>query len=387
MIWRLGGVVIAAWMAGGGILPAQETSPAGSSSSSAPVALSPVLLAENPEVVQRFAVDGQTVRQMLNREILTLTSASDIGTAWKRLGIVPQDTVGIKITTMGGLLLSTHKPIVQAICDGLEAAGLPPSHILIWDKSAEDMVRAGYAPTPTGENNVGISAVFPGTGYDPDVTYKNEIIGSLIWGDFEFTRGTEDDLLQSARNSTSNDPVYGSRGLPSDPLSGNSAIPRTSNISYYAKLVTRTCTKIINVPVLTDNAYIGVNGCLGSLALGCVDNDRRFQGDPTYGDPAICEILNRDFIKKKVVIHILDALIPEYAGGPRFNPQFTVPLGAIYVSRDPVAIDWLVLPRLERWRKAASIDPIGKTANHIGSAAVYGLGTNDPRRIQFIKLP
>jgi uncharacterized protein (DUF362 family) len=165
--------------------------------------------------------------------------------------------------------------------------------------------------------------------------------------------------------------------------------PQTSDISHVARLVTTICTKIINVPVLTDNAYIGINGCMGSLALACVDNNRRFQGDPTYGDPAICDILSKDYIRRKVVVHILDALVAEYAGGPRFDPQFTRSIGAIYASRDPVAIDSIVLKRLELWRsqdQQGRIDPIGRAASHVHDAAALGLGTDDPARIQLIRL-
>jgi hypothetical protein len=118
-----------------------------------------------------------------------------------------------------------------------------------------------------------------------------------------------------------------------------------------------------------------------------VDNNRRFQGDPTFGDPAVCEILDKDFMRRKVIVNILDALVAEYAGGPQFDPQFTQSIGAIYVSRDPVAIDSLVLKRMEGWRHRAQIDPLGKTASHIATAALYDLGTNDPRRIQLIRLP
>ena len=356
-----------------------------------PPPLSPVILTENPDVVQRFNVNNEMVRQMVNSCILKLTSASDIGTAWTRLGITPQDVVGIKITTMGGQLLSTHRPIVQAICEGLKAAGVSPEQIIIWDKDGNDMRRAGYAPMAPSSSQVGISAVFPGTGYDPNTIYNNEIIGTLIWGDYEFVRSdTNDDIFQGARDAVRKDKTYGNpnsiEGIDNDALTGGSSIPQNSNKSYYDWLLTHTCTKIINVPVLTDNSYIGINGCLGSLALAAVDNNRRFQGDPTYGDPAICEILGKDFIRRKVVINILDALVSEYAGGPRFNPQFTQSIGAIYVSRDPVAIDSLVLKRIEQWRKAAHIDPIGKTASHIHSAAVYNLGTDDPGRIQLLRL-
>jgi uncharacterized protein (DUF362 family) len=359
---------------------------------SPPRTLSPVIWTENPDVVQRFAVDDARVRQMVDASLLKLTSAPDIGTAWTRLGITPRDVVGIKITTMGGELLSTHRAIVQAVCDGLRAAGVSPSHIIIWDRDASDMRSAGYTPFPATDTHVGIASIFPGTGYDPDAIYKNGILGTLIWGDSEFVRHDDDDLSQAASEVVKNRPYGDAIGGGSggdDSLTGSS-IPQTSNRSHLARLVTTICTKIVNVPVLTDNSYIGINGCLGSLALACVDNNRRFQGDPTYGDPAICEILSNNFIRRKVVVHILDALISEYAGGPRFDPQFTKSIGAIYVSRDPVAIDSLVLQRLEKWRAAdgqGRIDPIGKTASHVHSAVFYNLGTDDPSRIQLLRLP
>src|SRR5476649_1286844 len=126
-----------------------------------PPALSPVIWAENPDVVQRFAVNGGMVRQMVDDALLKLTSAPDIGTAWTRLGITPRDVVGIKITSMGGPLLSTHRPIVQAICDGLQEAGVPPSHIIIWDKDASDMRSAGYAPAPATDSHIEIASIFP----------------------------------------------------------------------------------------------------------------------------------------------------------------------------------------------------------------------------------
>jgi hypothetical protein len=359
-----------------------------------PRTLSPVIWVERPEVVQRFNVDGHMVRQMVDEAVLKLTSASDLGTAWARLGITPQDIVGIKITTMGGPLLSTHRAIVQAICDGLQAAGVPISHVNVWDKNASDMVNAGYAPVEPTDSHVGIASIFPGTGYDPDAIYKSDLLGTLIWGDSEFIRH-DDDLAEAASEAVKNK-GYSDNGLPAttgasgDDSLGASTAPQTSNRSHFARLLTTICTKIINVPVLTDNSYIGINGCLGSLALASVDNNRRFQGDPTYGDPAICEILSNDIIRRKVVLNILDALIAQYAGGPRFDPVFTKSIGAIYVSRDPVAIDSLVLGRLEQWRaadKQGRIDPIGKTASHIHSATTYNLGTDDPARIQLLRLP
>ena len=360
-----------------------------------PRTLSPVVWTENPEVVQRFNVDGAMARQMVDSALLKLTSASDLGTAWTRLGITPRDVVGIKIATAGGPLLSSHRAIVQAICDGLQAAGVPPGQIIIWDKDARDMRDAGYSPTPASDSHVNIVSIFPGAGYDPDVVYKTDILGTLIWGDSEFIRH-DDDLMNAASEAVKNKGYDDGSGTGSSTSAADSllttgtATPQTSNRSHFTRILTSLCTKIVNVPVLTDNGYIGINGCLGTLALASVDNNRRFQGDPSYGDPAIDEILSNDLLRRKVVIHIMDALIAQYAGGPHFDPVFTKSIGAIYVSRDPVAIDSLVLKRLETWRaadKQGRIDPIGKTASHIHTATEHNLGTDDPARIQLLKIP
>jgi hypothetical protein len=357
-----------------------------------PRTLSPVIWSEDGNIVQRFAIDNAVARQMVDRCLLKLTSASDIGTAWRRLGITPQDVVGVKIATMGGPIMSSHRAIVQAVCDGLIAAGVPPTRIIVWDKSANDMRSAGYEPQPPSETHVGIAAVFPGTGYDPDAIYKNGVLGTLIWGDSEFSYGSNSDLTQQASDSVRGHSAYGGDSIGdnfgSEDLLNTSA-PLTSNKSHFARLVTTICTKIVNIPVLTDNPYVGINGCMASLALGSVDNNRRFQGDPSYGDPAISEILSNPILRRKVVVHIMDAMIAQYAGGPRFNPIFTRQIGGVYVSRDPVAIDAITLQRLEHFRTesmSGRLDPIGKAAVHVHGGTDLNLGTDDASRIQLVRV-
>jgi len=319
--------------------------------------LSPVIFSERQGAVNNMNADPVQVKQMLNEALMKLTSAQDIGTAWTRLGITPQDTVGIKITTVGGPGLCTHHSLVHAICDGLGAAGVPRTQIILWDKYQNRMTPAGYPEREPTLSLAGVSNVVPNMYYDPNVFYRNYLVGNLIWGDFRF--------MQSINNPNSD----------------------YNNYSYYTKFVTQKCTKIINVPVLTDSAAVGIHGCLSSLALGSVDNYRRFIGPPTYGDPAIGEILNQDFFRRKVVIHILDALLTQCAGGPKFNPIFCEGVGVLYVSRDPVATDYMALGMLERMRKQMNIPPIGNTASHVQSAVAYNLGTTDMRRIQFIRVP
>ncbi len=321
------------------------------------VPLSPVIIAERPDVVQANGVDAAQVKQMLNRSLMTFTSAPDIATAWQRLSITPQDVVGIKITTGGGPALCTHPAIVRTIIDGLVAAGVPKTQIIIWDKFQDKMKPAGFPPHAATDGQPAVSSVVPGN-FDPENYYHNGLAGSLIWGDFQFNASLapnfDDDLADR---------------------------------SYYTKFLTQVCTKIINVPVLNYNEAYGIDGCIASLALGSVDNNRRFVGPPTYGDPSIDEIFNQSFIRRKVVIHILDALVAQCAGGPSYNPLYCQGLGSIYVGRDPVAIDSLALPRLERMRWFLRMPSVGNTSTYLTSASVLGLGTTDRRKIQFLRVP
>lgn len=325
------------------------------------LSLSPVILAERPDAVQSFSVDNGQARQMVNRALMTLTSAPDIGTAWTRLGISPQDTVGIKISTAGGAALCSHRAIVQAVCDGLQSAGVPATQIIIWDKFQNKMATAGYPLQAASGHQAAVQSIVPSNNYDPDVSYRNGIIGRLIWGDFQFS---------ASLNSFNTDSDSG---------------PDVTR-SYYSKLLTKTCTKIVNIPVLMCNESYGIEGCISNLALGSTDNNRRILGAPSYGDPYIDEMYDQSFIRRKTVVHILDALVAQCAGAPSFNPNFCQSFGAIYVGRDPVAIDSLAVPRLEKMRHDFNVPTSGNLSTYITSAAVLGLGTTDRRRIQLLRL-
>jgi uncharacterized protein (DUF362 family) len=320
-----------------------------------PVQLTPVIMAERPGAVHDFNVDAGQARQMVNNALLKLTSASDLGTAWTRLGITPQDIVGIKIATAGGTVMSTHPPIVQAICDGLAAAGVPAEHIIIWDKLGNQMTSAGYPLRAASLGKPAIASVVPDN-FDPNVYYRGWTTGSLMWGDYRFSNPSGDADADNTR-------------------------------SYFAKFVTETCTKLINVPVLTDNIAVGINGCLSTLALGSVDNTRRLIGPPTYGTPAIDEILFRSYFRRKTVVHILDALVAQCAGGPNFDPQYCQDMGAIFVSRDPVAIDSLVFAHLENMRHRMGVPLIGPApVYYIKAATLANLGTTNYSQIQLVRI-
>lgn len=351
-----------------------------------------VVQVERPSCVTNFTPNPADVTDMFNDGLRALTGQPDSASAWKSLGIVPSDVVGIKIDTAGGVGLSTHRELVTAMVDGLIAAGVPGNKIIIWDKFGDQMRPVGWTPIGPGARTPAIVSVVPGASFDPKVFYVNEILGRLIWGDLQFrgTRPTAADLMNATRRAVqAANPGVGDDdgGFPGPSPAAPPSPDQTSNKSFYTTVITQTCTKIINVPVLSDSPATGLSGCLSTLAMGSVDNTRRLSADPSWGDPGVPEILDKDFMRKKVILHVLDAFVAQYAGGPKFNPVFTQSIGALYLSQDPVAIDTLVLKRIERWRQDNQIDPLGKQASHVATAATYGLGEGDVKKIKVIKLP
>ena len=329
-----------------------------------------VVVVENPAVIDNFRVNDRLLADSLNRAILAYTKKSDLREAWRQF-VDPRDVVAIHITTGGGQLLSSNRALVDGVVKGLQAAGVPLDNIFVWDKYADDLRIAGYPPGDVGPFRV--KAVIPDTGFDGEKFFFSDLAGQLIWGDRDFRgKNAASDMLP----------------LSSLDSSGTKAAepPQVSNRSYYAALLTGRVTKIINLPVMSNDERIGMAGCVSSLALAAVDNTRRFLNASDAAAEAIAEIFAGDVIKPKVALNIMDGTLAQYAGGPHFVPYYCAQPGLLYVSRDPVAIDTLAVERIEQWRKAKAVDPVGDTAAHLKQAVLQGIGTNDKTKMEIINL-
>jgi len=370
-VWGLGLTLLPA-LSCAQLRPVDPASPAASTKSR-------VALLENPDLVNRFEINAPETIAAFNRCFLAYTKSKSLQEAWSQF-VTPQDVVGIHISCAGGSVLSTHHALVKAVVEGLQQAGIPASHIIVWDKFSDQMISAGYVPMqPTLEWQC--KAVVPDTGFDPQKFYFHEVVGQLIWGDLEFKGKAPslDALLSAAAlDKKKNAPGPGDEETkPRDSV-------QISNRSYFCNILTRQVTKVINIPVLSDHQKVGLNGCLSSLALASIDNTRRFQDSSQPSALAIAEILGHEALKGKVVLHIVDGLIAQFAGGPEFAPHYAASPGIIAISQDPVALDQLSLQRLEKWREERKVVPIGNDALHIKQCAKARLGTNDPGRMEII---
>lgn len=290
---------------------------------------------------------------MVDRLVLAVTAEKDLAHAWGSL-VSPNDKIGIKISAAGGELFTTHRDVVNAIVDGLVAAGHPRRGIVVWDRSLGGIKDAGYRPSAEGYQ---MKSIAPRDGYDPKAIFTAALTGKLIWGDLDFR---------------------GDRG----PIPLGSDKEETSDQSHLSRIVSSEVTKIINVPVMSDSATNGVAGCLYNVTIPNIDNWRRFTLGSGYGRAVMAELYNHPLIGKKVVLNIMDGLIAEYAGGPQSQPNYALHHATILASKDPVAIDVTALKQIEEWRTNARLPSIAPFATHVLYAGQLGIGCADLSRVE-----
>src|SRR5205085_12036089 len=278
-----------------------------------PAAPSIVYSAQDAAAIKEYRTDPAVVRAMVNHLVLAATGQPDLARAWGSL-VSPNDKIGIKICAVGGELFTTHRDVVNAIVDGLVAAGQKRSSIIVWDRSLGGINEAGYRPEKEGYQ---MKSIAPRDGYDPKAVFTAPLSGKLTWGDLEFRSDRGKIPLLSDQEITSDD-------------------------SHFARILSSEVTKIINVPVMSDSGSCGIAGCLYNVTIPNIDNWRRFT-QSRYGHAAIPEIYRMPIIGSKVVLNIMDGLMAQYAGGPQSQPNFAVHHATILASKDPVAIDALTV--------------------------------------------
>ncbi len=305
----------------------------------------------NPDSIKDYKTNARVVREMVNRLVLAATGQSEVAKAWASL-VSPNDRIGIKISAAGGELFTTHHDVVNAIVDGLVAAGHPRNTIIVWDRSLGGIKDAGYR---AGIDGYQLQAVTPRDGYDAKAILTAPFMGQLIWGDLDY--------LGDARKMLSD-------------------IENTSNVSHFSKILSSEVGKIINVPVMSISETNGIAGCIYNMTIPNIDNWRRFAQGPRFGTESLAEIYANPIIANKVVFNLMDGLIAQYAGGPQSQPNYATHHATLYASRDPVALDAIALKRLEEWRARASLPAIGRLAAYVGFASQLGLGNSAPSRIE-----
>jgi hypothetical protein len=310
-----------------------------------------VFIVQDAEATEAFEPRPERVEAMVDRAITNLTAKSSVAEAWRSI-VSTQDVVGIKVFSEPGPNSGTRPAVVAGVIKGLLAAGLPPDHIIVWDKRLADLRLAGFFRL---EQRFGVRVVGSAeAGYDEKVYYETPLIGNLVWGDFEFGKKGEG---------------VGRR-------------------SFVSKVVTEQMTKIINITPLMNHNEAGVSGNLFSLAMGSVDNVNRFELRSATANlaHAVPEIYALKELGDRVALNIVDALICQYEGEERSLLHYSTALNQLRFSRDPVALDVLSIQELEHQREITKAPGLKVSMDLYDTAALLELGVNDVKKIQVINV-
>lgn len=307
-----------------------------------------VFFALNPAVVQSHGVRSAMVKRMVDSLVMAVSGQREVASAWKTF-VRPQDRVGIKVSTSGAPVSSTHAAVVEAVADGLVAAGVAPGRIVIWDRLERDVRLAGYEDLA---RRFRVVSTEKAGGYSEKDVATAAVMGKLIAGDRSF-----------------------------DPKPGE----QMSSKSHLSAVLVNDVDKVVHVPSLTDSVFSGLHGALAGMVIDNLDNWRRLARPPHFGDPFLPELYSDPRIGGKVVLTILDALRPQYAGGPFPGAQYQVNYGAIFASRDPVALDATALRLLDDFRKEARMPLMAGRVGWPESAEVLGLGFASEKHIELLR--
>ena len=289
-----------------------------------PDALSKVVRARRAGVWDGDALVPQAIRQMLDGSITELTGLGDATEAWASL-FDPGERIAIKVNTIASSDFWTHVPLVMAVTDCLQDAGVPAGQIVIFDRQTRELEYAGF---PVNEDGPGVRCC--GT-------------------EFNYTAGW--------------------------------AIMDT-DIRFSDILL--NCDALINMPILKHHNHSGVTFAMKNH-FGTFDRPRSFHRPRT--GPAIAELNSPSPIQDRTRLVIGDTLTvcPPSRGGW----HQAVAGDSILVSFDPVAHDAVGLQMLGEVIASAGIDPapaIDLASGWLTSSAGLGLGTNDPDSIELVEV-
>ncbi len=237
------------------------------------------------------------------------------------------DTVGIKLSCLGGARLSPRVELVEALVDLLAEAGVARSKILVFERSSRELERAG----------------------------------------FEIRRSGGPYLCHGTDNQWDREPsTSGSIG------------------SCFAREVSTTCTALISFGVVKDHDLAGVSAGLKNW-YGVIHNPNKYHG--TNCDPYVADVVRHPFISGKLRLTVLDGVAAQCQGGPAFFAGGQFPLGLVAASADPVAADlwaWRMIEAERARRGLESLRVDGRDPAFIATAARYGLGVGDTASLKVV---
>lgn len=145
---------------------------------------------------------------------------------------------------------------------------------------------------------------------------------------------------------------------------------------------------IINVPLLKDDNITGISGCLKNITYHLIKHPARFHDQGCT--PYLGDIYALPQIFTKLRLNIMNGLRVGFHGGPLVDPDSVSKAGALWLGRDPIAVDIVCLETLNIARREAGLPQILPNEADVPAlldAAAKGLGNANLRKIERLTAP
>jgi hypothetical protein len=143
------------------------------------------------------------------------------------------------------------------------------------------------------------------------------------------------------------------------------------------------CDALIDVPLLKTHQIAGMSGALKNLSHALVRHPARYHAN--HCSPYVHQVVGHPAISSRLKLTIVNALRTVVRNGPDARPQDVVGHGAVYIGRDPVALDTVGLELLQAQRRQ-----LGETrlldVPYLTAARTAGVGRGRMHELEFIPI-
>jgi len=239
--------------------------------------------------------------------------------------------VGLKVYTNSGPGIPTPPALVDAVIEQLLKRGYKREDITIVDMSRRKLRDAGYLPR-LSELHDGVKDNYKGVNvadiesngfFDKQWYCDNSLMPKSFRG------GPAQDLYN---------PELRKSYLP---------VPLFLTVDFW-----------INLPVVTDMEGLGVCAALGNASIWNMSNNERFLKQPANASMAAAEVCAIPELRDSNIFTILTLEQGQFVGGSLFNSRCTFTENVVFLSANPVAIDYIAWDEINRYRRSFGFKPI-----------------------------
>jgi len=270
--------------------------------------------------------------------------------------------VGLKIYSDSGPGLATPVPLVKAVIAALERRGFKQEDIFLVGLNQLRLRMTGYLPSlVTGETPFKGHKVYvleSGKFYDPVWFYDSPLPERF-------------------------DPIFAQKSV--EGVEANTTVDQDRK-SFLATPLFLDADFWINLPVYTDHPTLGINGALVNATLWNASNTARFFRSPSNAPAAVAEMSAIPELRQTWVFTLASLERFQYIGGPYFNSFYTLSEPKLWLSTDPVALDSLMLEKINQARKENGFKDISDEIRTVDFAEQLGVGSQKKLNSRIIRV-